>query len=44
MKNVLEYLENSAKMFPSKIAAKDEKAQCTYSELLNRAKEVGTFL
>ena len=44
MKNVLEYLENSAKMFPSKIAAKDEKTQCTYSELLNRAKEVGTFL
>ena len=44
MNNVLEYLENSAKNYPEKLAAKDDKNECTYKELLTRAKEVGTFL
>lgn len=44
MKNILEYLENTALRVPDKAAAKDEKTQCTYSELLHRAKEIGSFL
>ena len=39
MKNILEYLENTALRVPDKAAAKDEKTQCTYSELLHRAKD-----
>lgn len=44
MKNILEYLECTAQKFPDKLAAKDEKTQCTYHQLYNRAKEIGTFL
>ena len=44
MKNILEYLEQTAERFPEKVAAKDEKKQCTYSELKLRAKEIGTFI
>ena len=44
MKNILEYLEQTAGNFPEKVAAKDEKKQCTYSELNLRAKEIGTFI
>ena len=32
MENVLEYLEASAVSFPDKIAAKDDKENCTYRE------------
>ncbi len=44
MKNILDYLENSAAEYPDKTAAIDENSSCTYSELLNRAKQAGTFL
>lgn len=44
MNNVLEYLEASAATFPEKIAAKDEKISCTYSELLEDARQIGAFL
>ena len=44
MNNILEYLEHTALCYPNKIAAKDDKKQCTYSELNNRAKEIGTFI
>lgn len=42
MINVLEYLENSAKKFPDKVAFSDECGEITFSVLLNRAKRVGT--
>lgn len=44
MKNVLEYLDNAALHFPDKIAAKDEKTQCTYEELRGRARQIGTYV
>lgn len=44
MKNVLEYLEQSASLNPGKIAAIDEVTRCTYSELVKSAKVVGSYL
>lgn len=44
MKNVLEYLEQSASRFPDKIAVKDEKKECTFMELQTRAGEIGTYV
>ena len=41
-KNVLEYLENSAKSFPDKLAYADENERVTFSELENEAKRIGT--
>lgn len=38
MKNVLEYLEQSAKMYPDKIAVKDAACSYTYEQLQNKAK------
>ena len=37
-KNVLEYLENSVKNYPNKIAFADENSAYTYAEFSNRAK------
>lgn len=42
--NVLEYLENSAKKNPDKIAFADEKSSITYLELVNVARKFGTYL
>ena len=44
MKNILEYLDNVAMHFPNKIAAKDEKTQCTYEELRYKARQIGTYV
>ncbi len=44
MKNVLEYLENSAQKYPDKTAVIDPDGQCSYSELIARAKVIGTVL
>lgn len=33
MRNVLEYLEKSARAFPNKIAVEDEHGACTFQEL-----------
>lgn len=44
MKNVLEYLEKSATDYPSKIAAADDKKECSYQELIRDAKKIGTAL
>ncbi len=41
-KNVLEYLENSAKNYPDKIAFTDDTGSITFSELLSLAKAIGT--
>ena len=42
MKNVLEYLENTAKKNKEKIAIIEEEKQCTYNELLENSKKVGS--
>ena len=42
--NVLEYLEQSAKNYPDKIACADETTALTYAELMHKAKVVGTNL
>lgn len=44
MKNVLEYLENTAKKLPQKIAVIEENLTCTYSELLENSQKVGSYL
>ena len=44
MRNVLEYLEHSASIFPEKIAAQDQEKSCSYKELLLNAKRLGSFL
>jgi len=43
-KNVLEYLENSAKNYPDKIAYTDEFEKITFSELMYEAKRIGTLI
>lgn len=44
MKNVLEFIENSAKNFPDKVAFSDESNSITYIELLKMSKTIGTAL
>ena len=44
IRNVLEYLENSAKRFPDKIAFADEAAEMTYSQVLSAARRMGTSI
>lgn len=41
-KNVLEYLENSVKTFPNKIAFTDAEREYTYLEFSNEAKNIAT--
>ncbi len=42
--NVLTYLENAAKKYPQKDAFVDAKGKLTFSELLHRAKAVGSYV
>lgn len=42
--NVIQYLEQSAKMYPEKIAFSDLEHSYTYSELLEKARRIGSFL
>lgn len=44
MNNVLEYLEESCKRSPNKTAAMDERISCTYRQLTEEAKCIGTML
>ena len=44
MKSVLEYLEKSEERFPDKLAVIDVENKCTYKELLNNSKKIGSFL
>lgn len=44
IRNVLEYLEQSARSYADKTAFADEKTACTYEELERRARAVGTYL
>ena len=43
-KNVLEYLEESARRHPRKLVFTDERTQVTYEEFLQEARRVGTLL
>ena len=44
MKNVLEYLENSATLYPGKAAVRDPEKSYSYAELKRRAQAVGCGL
>lgn len=44
MNNVLQYLENSAKLYPDKIAAVDAFTRCTYEALYNDARKIGSLI
>jgi amino acid adenylation domain-containing protein len=44
MRNVLEYLEHSTREYPEKIVAEDINRRCSYRELLENAKHIGTSL
>ena len=44
MKNVLDYLENAAKVHPERIALEDGNGQLTYKEYRDLARKVGLFL
>lgn len=43
-KNVIEYLENSAALFPKKIAVADDKSSMTYEELLCSSQNIAAAL
>ncbi len=42
--NVLEYLENTVKKFPNKIAILDEKSSISFEDLQKEAKSIASFL
>ena len=42
MKNVLEYLENSAALYPEKTAFSDESGEISFSELMRKSKALGS--
>lgn len=44
MKNVLEYLERSARLYPDKTAFEDLNQKITYAQLRKRAKAIGSAL
>ena len=44
MRNVLEYLERSAKKYPDKTAVEDEFGKSTYAELLEKSRRIGSAL
>ena len=44
VRNILDYLESSEKLVPNQIAFADEKDSCTYRELKQTAKAIGTYL
>lgn len=44
MRNVLEYLEHSASVFPNRIFAEDESGERTFLEMMEDCRRVGSFL
>ena len=44
MKNVLEYLERSARCHPERTAFADVRQEMTFAQLQRRAMEIGTCL
>lgn len=43
-KNVLELLEETAKRFPNNVAIKDEISEITFSNFIEQAKKIGSFI
>ena len=44
MRTIVEYLEQAEKKYGKKIAVIEENRTCTYSELVNKAKRIGTTI
>ena len=44
IRNILEYLENTAERLPDKIAFSGAEGDITFSELAETAKRIGTYL
>lgn len=44
IRNILEYLEQTAKRLPEQIAFSDGKESLSFAELQNRAQQIGTYL
>ena len=44
IKNVIEYLEFSARKYPDKVALVDEKAELTFSQVLENAKKIAQYI
>lgn len=44
IKNVIEYLEFSARKYPDKVALVDEKAERTFSQVLENAKKIAQYI
>ena len=44
MRNILEYLENTAQRFPQRPAFSDDEKTLTFEEFHAKAKAVGSFL
>lgn len=44
MKCVLEWLERTAEKYPQKIAVEEPQSRCTYAELLERSRRIGSAL
>ena len=44
IRNILDYLENSANLYPDKLAFADETVQLSFKETLSLSKQVGTAL
>ena len=44
MRSILEYIENSEKKFSNKIAVIEEDKKITYSELLNKSKQIASAI
>ena len=42
--NVLEYLDQSAKRYPDKTAFADEKERCTFRELEENSRKIGSSI
>lgn len=43
-RNILEFLEKTAKKYPEKIACYDDSASMSFSELLEKSKQIGTYV
>ena len=44
MKNILEFIENSAARYPDKLAVADENGSLTYSQLESFSRKIGAWI
>ena len=43
-RNILEYLEDSCRLFPDKVVFADDKAEVTYDRFVRQSRYVGAYL